>query len=88
MFSITKHSIEGEHKSTLSKNPLILTKPYEENPVDLGGAMKQFKNLSNEIVDMKKKYGEGYSIKKFFEHFIRKNTTKPSPQNMICLLLI
>jgi hypothetical protein len=64
----------------VGKKPLILTKPIEKEPIDLECLLKLVKKLSNEIFDLKKKFGEGTFTPHYLDPSIEKATTDPNPE--------
>jgi len=54
------HPIAEETKN-VGKKPLLLTKPPKKEPKELENIVKLVKKLSNEVVELNKNVGEGYS---------------------------
>jgi hypothetical protein len=79
LLSLGSHPTFEETKAA-GKKPLLLTKPPEKEPKDLDSVVKLVKNLSNEVVDLKKNVGEGSSKRNLFIHSLRRMITHQSHQ--------
>jgi hypothetical protein len=78
ILSLGNHPIDEENKLA-GKNPLLPTKPLEMEPTNLDSVVKLVKELSNEVVDIKKSVGEGSSKKTSFHPFFKKMDNPPKP---------
>jgi hypothetical protein len=86
IFSLGRHATTKETK-TSGKKLLFLTKPPEREPKDLENVITLIKNLSNEVVDLKKNVDEGSSKKKPFIPFFKNNNNPPKPPKPLGLTL-